>query len=70
MEEQKEWKVGDRVCLRSGGWYMTVIGVNTTRGVFPPSCVVDSWPGVLCCWLTRDGHLEHGNFPPEALTDK
>jgi uncharacterized protein YodC (DUF2158 family) len=52
------FNVGDVVKLRSGGPLMTTTG--TSVGPDRPMLFT-------CEWFDRDGHLQHGSFPADAL---
>lgn len=50
-----EFKVGDVVCLKSGGPDMTVVGINT-----------QSTLAIGTAWFAG-AELKHGSFVPETL---
>lgn len=52
-----QWKVGDRVALKSGGLDMTVTQVGASDGV----------PTVWVAWFDKDQKPERGFFPSDAV---
>jgi len=52
-----DFKIGDTVCLKSGGPIMTVVDTDSYDGKII----------VTCAWFPSDNEEKQANFPSEAL---